>query len=190
MTLFRYNALNEDGEQVSGTVDAADEQTARSALEDAHMTDIALTLQSSSQNIPVKPVSSSKPPEAPSLPLRKTTPDVPKVPAQETVPASLSKKTIPESSLISTLRLYAGWLVAWYGLVMALGYYSHVRILNMDIPFVEGLFLSPLVFSFLLATFLFLFMSTLTRLLKGGLVTGCILGIAGLGIFVAVKQLL
>ena len=48
--------------------------------------------------------------------------------------------------LIDTLRLYAGNLFAWYAIVMALGYYVHVRALPFSIPFVGGLFISSIVF--------------------------------------------
>ncbi len=89
--------------------------------------------------------------------------------------------------LLDTLRLYAGWLFAWYAVVMALGYYAHVRYLGYSIPFVAGLFESPLVFGFLLATFLFLLMTSILRALKGGVVLGSAFAAIGIGIFFLVK---
>lgn len=169
MTLFRYQATNEHGEQVTGTVDATDEASARSALADVRMSAIALTAETPA------PAASSAPP--PSIP----------APEKQEIKQAVASVSDAPFSLLSTLRLYAGWLLAWYGLVMALGYYSDVRTLPFEIPFVHGLFLSSLVFSFLLATFLFLLMSSLARALRGGLITGGILGICAVGLFYLVK---
>ncbi|GEM_PF-434609 len=90
--------------------------------------------------------------------------------------------------LISTIRLYAGWLLAWYALFVALGYYSHVRTLPWNIPFVEAFYLSPLIFTFVVAIFLFLMLTSLKRALGGGIFTGFVFTILGIGALVFVRM--
>lgn len=90
--------------------------------------------------------------------------------------------------LIDTLRLYAGWLLAWYCLVYALGNYQYARALPFRIPYVEGLFLSPLVLSFTLAAYLFLLFSSIWKILGKGFVRGGVLAILGIGAFVLYRM--
>ncbi|MFA5799452.1 MAG: hypothetical protein WC840_00660 [Candidatus Peribacteraceae bacterium] len=90
--------------------------------------------------------------------------------------------------LLSTIRLYAGWLLAWYALFVALGYYSHVRTLPWNVPFVEAFYLSPLIFTFVVAIFLFLMLTSLKRALGGGIFTGFIFTILGIGALVFVRM--
>ena len=65
--------------------------------------------------------------------------------------------------LFDTVRLYAGWLLAWYGLVFALGGYQATKTLPFELPLVYGLAQSPLVLTFAFATFLLLLLSTISR---------------------------
>jgi len=60
-----------------------------------------------------------------------------------------------------TLRLYAGWLLAWYMSVYILGAFQHTRTLPFRIPYVEALLppFSPVVLHFSLGAFLFLFLT-------------------------------
>ena len=69
-------------------------------------------------------------------------------------------------SLVDTGRLYAGWLLAWYGLFIGLGYYVHGRALPWPIPFVEGFYGSTLIYQCIVALFIFLALSTLRSLLQ------------------------
>ncbi len=62
---------------------------------------------------------------------------------------------------MDTLRLYAGWLLAWYAIVYALGFYQSTRALPFTIPYLAGIYTSPLVLSCTLAAFLFLFLSAI-----------------------------
>lgn len=110
--------------------------------------------------------------------------------AQAPLQASESPRPRRYATLLSTFRLYAGWLFAWYGLVVALGYYVHNRALSFEIPFVVGLYQSSLVMSFLLATFLFLLVTSFTRMLKGGVVLGIVMSAAGLGAFFLARRLI
>ena len=61
--------------------------------------------------------------------------------------------------LRQTLRLYAGWLLAWYGLVYAIGGYYVSRSPAFELPYLTGIFYSPLVLTFTLGAFLFLLFS-------------------------------
>lgn len=90
--------------------------------------------------------------------------------------------------LAATLRLYAGWLLAWYGLFVAIGYYSFSRALPWDIPFVQAFYISPLIFSFTTAIFLFLGLSAFNKLIQGRLIGGALLAVLGIGIFVVVRM--
>lgn len=90
--------------------------------------------------------------------------------------------------ILATLRLYAGWLLAWYGLFVALGYYTHVRTLPLDIPFVEAFFVSPLIFSFIVAIFFFLMLGALHRAMHGRILGGIALTIVGIAVFTAVRM--
>lgn len=90
--------------------------------------------------------------------------------------------------IAATLRLYAGWLLAYYSIVYAVGWYAHSRSLSMEIPYVEALMLSPLVLSFTLAAYLFLVSHTLYQISGKGLTKGIFLSIAGIGVFVMYRM--
>ncbi len=102
-------------------------------------------------------------------------------------PAPVKAISTSYHSLLTTLRLYAGWLLAWYGLFVALGYYVSVRALPWDIPFVQAFYESSLIFSFVVAIFLFLLMSAMHRALGGRLFGGIALTIVGIAAFAAVR---
>lgn len=69
-----------------------------------------------------------------------------------------------------------------------LGYYVRVRDVPFPVPIVEGLLLSPLVFNFLLATFLFLLLSSVHRLLRGGILKGLVFAALGITLFWALQK--
>lgn len=79
--------------------------------------------------------------------------------------------------LSETLRLYAGWLLAWYAVVYILGYYQMTRSLEPEIPYVYGLLYSPLVLTLAGIAFMFLFIHSLTKSLN-------LQGIGKLGIWI------
>jgi|GEM_PF-1796694 len=83
-----------------------------------------------------------------------------------------------------TLRLYAGWLFAWYALVYALGFYSSTRPLPFDIPYIRGMYYSPLVLSFTLGSFLFLLWGSVAAAISARRAAKILLGIAGIAAFV------
>lgn len=284
MPVFAYRAINEDGKEVRGSIDAPDIDAARKAVEDLHLdvldvteatrikpqtpiagaaapqnsfafegkdsaggvhrgtiqaptkraafeklrSDQKLTLtmlapmgtlpkyndadlaawQSEGKTVavPVQAVSTTvplkatpKPPDPPKAvlpqPVEKPRPvvnftGVP-VAAPKKTPEPATTKPIAATgyhSLTTTLRLYAGWLLAWYGLFVAVGYYATVRALPWDIPFVQAFYVSPLIFSFTVAIFLFLLLSEIHRHFKGRLILGTLLTLLGTGLFVFIRS--
>lgn len=79
--------------------------------------------------------------------------------------------------LVDTLRLFAGWLLAWYALVYLLGSYSMSGKIPFEVPFLQGLFESPLVLRFSFGTFLFLALSSLHAWLGKGTGKGIMLAV-------------
>lgn len=102
-------------------------------------------------------------------------------PAPAPMPVSESPDYVP---LSDTFRLYAGWLLAWYVIVYLLGSYQYTKRLPFEIPFLEGLFLSPLVLKFAFGTFLFLMLSSLHRAMGRGLWKGLLLSVVWIGLMV------
>jgi len=273
MALFSYRAINEDGKEIQGSIDAVDLHAATRAIEDLHVevvdvheasrskrtvpasadtknndartfafegtdaTGIAHrgTIQAptkfdafqklkSDQKLTVKMLApmgtlptyndsdvdlwqkDSVPPIVKPEPVPSRTienvPSAPKPSLQFTPPVVPSPhKPIPTStepahkeqssvyhSIVSTLRLYAGWLLAWYGLFVAVGYYATSRSLPWDIPFVQAFYVSPLIFSFTVSIFLFLLLSQFHRILRGKLILGVLLSLLGIGLIVIVRS--
>lgn len=81
--------------------------------------------------------------------------------------------------LHETLRIFAGWLLAWYGLIYALGFLEVSGKLP-SLPFVHELFLSRVVLGFTFVTFLFLAASNIHKWMGGGRMKGLLLTIASL----------
>ncbi len=108
------------------------------------------------------------------------------VPMQQTASSQPTEHVTVHLPIVSTLRLYAGWLLAWYGLFMILGYYVSVRTLSIDIPFVQAFYSSRLILSFSIALFLFLLLSDLHRR-RGGKAFGFVLFVIGIALFVALR---
>ena len=84
-----------------------------------------------------------------------------------------------------TLQLYAGWLLAWYCIVYALGAYQYIRDVSFHIPFVEALLppFSPVVLTFTLAAFLFLMLCAVLRAIGGGKPKAFVLSLVGIAAF-------
>ncbi len=132
----------------------------------------------------VPPVQFQRPPADVSTPTKTigfTQPDTPKQTIQEKpVASALDRSYHP---ITATLRLYSGWLLAWYGLFVAIGDYANVGAMPWDIPFVQAFFVSPLIFSFIVAIFLFLLLGAVQKAMHGRMISGIalsVLGIAGL----------
>jgi hypothetical protein len=89
--------------------------------------------------------------------------------------------------LLSTLRLYAGWLLAWYGLFVALGYYSTVRALPFEIPLVMSFYASPLIYSVTLGVFLFLLCTAIHTAIKGRVMSAIVLTVSWIIAFAGLR---
>lgn len=81
-----------------------------------------------------------------------------------TAPSSPASRYAP---LLDTIRLYAGWLLAWYAIVFLVGGQQKLGRLATDIEWLESLSQSPLVLRCAFGTFLFLLLSTIYTW-KGG----------------------
>lgn len=100
-------------------------------------------------------------------------------------------QAIPEVAyfpLLETLRLYAGWLLAWYSLVYAVGSYQFTKDIPVHVPYAESLFLSPLVLSFTFAAYLFLLFTGIYTLMGRSKKIGIILSIVGIVVFLLYKM--
>lgn len=82
----------------------------------------------------------------------------------------------PYVPLHETLRIFAGWLLAWYGVIFSLGFLESTNHLP-SIPFVQELFLSPLVRQFTFGTFLFLALSNIHHWIGKQVLSGVIVSI-------------
>ncbi len=84
--------------------------------------------------------------------------------------------------LLQTLRLFAGWLMAWYGIIFIAGTYRADGRIPYDIPAIEGLASSPLVLRFAFGTFLFLALTDLHKKAGSKAIVGVLLTIVGVGL--------
>ena len=165
MPKFTYIGQSVTGKVERGLIDAHHPEDAREQLRKRgiiveHVTPASMQILQPTPPVPpavTKPVSSVQQTVKPAPAVQEETS------AQEYVPLS------------DTFRLYAGWLLAWYSIVYLLGSYQFTKHLPFQIPFLEGLFLSPLVLNFAFGTFLFLLLSSIHRLLGRGLWKGLLL---------------
>ena len=199
MPLFSYTARNDAGEFVTGRIHALSTAEARDELRKMHLAaeEIHETPNQSAGasfagdgTIHVHPASGSgqatvaeTEPEPPSSPtdIFAGSGNPPSQRLRWTGQEAVGNKTY--FPLHETLRLYAGWLLAWYLLVYALGSYQYTRPVPFSVPLVEGLLLSPLVQSFTLATFLFLLLGSVHRRIGGGTLRAVLLTVLGAALF-------
>jgi len=187
MPQFTYTAIQADGQRVSGTIESFSLQAAHDALKQMHLIPEEIHESTVSEQ-PLTPEQAEK--------LLSFAPSVPVSAAPVAPTEGASPMPAPASStedrtyfpLLDTLRLYAGWLLAWYCLVYALGSYQHARPLPFRMPFVEGLFLSPLVLSFTLAAYLFLLLSGIWKTAGKGIFKGLIVTCIGVAGFVLYRM--
>lgn len=115
--------------------------------------------------------------------------------AQSSVPAQPAAATVtPETSAVhegdtaylplgSTLRLYAGWLLAWYAAVYVLGSLQQSGVAPWAPEFIANLYVSPLTLLFTCVTFLYLMLGTAHRAIGGGALKGIALFVTGVLLF-------
>ena len=176
MTLFSFNAHTADGSHEDGTLQAASRDAAMDELAGRNLHVDTL------EEIPEPDIA-----DAELAPPATAWSIVDQDVVQPPTPTVTASKT-PSSyaPLLDTLRLYAGWLFSWYALIIILGAYQHIRHLPFQIPFAEGLFLSPIILQFTFGSFLFLLLTSLHKALKGGtalLMILLLIGIAFMYVF-------
>lgn len=176
MPEFKYTARNADGTESTGTVFATNEDDVRKAL--TEMGREPLFIQSTEPTPVITPdtfevetTSALKEQWQPLQDLNtepeyhETIDTVTPLPA-DNVYVRKDDNTRQLYPFSDTVRLYAGWLLAWYGLVYILGYYQMTRSLNPEIPYVYGLLYSPLVLTLATVCFAFLAVQSFTRALR------------------------
>lgn len=179
MPLFSYRATDSMGSTQQGSIDAVDSDAAREALSQKGWTPIEVTPLSSEPFSFVTP-QPAQPSQTPQ-PIKKTDDRA----ATAKSEASSTKVYLP---IAATLRLYAGWLLAYYAIVYAVGWYAYSRPLPFEIPYVEALMISPLVLSFTFAAFLFLVGHSTYMSLGRGLWKGIFVSVIGVGVFVVYRM--
>jgi hypothetical protein len=175
MPSFSYIARTEDGTLAQGTIDAASATEAKTELQRKQLS--VEELREGNRTSPLSFTPSS-------MPWQTTEEDVPASDnGAHATDRMVDMEYIP---LLDTLRLFAGWLLAWYALVFLLGSFQQAGRISSDIPFLQALFSSSLVLRFAFATYLFLLLSSVHRRLQGGVLNGIFLtmiGIAGVALF-------
>jgi len=174
MPLFSYIARDEKGRINRGKMDSTSMEEARETLR--------------KQNLMVEEIAEVQSPTAklgipPSMPW--TTIDDAK--EEKQIERAIKTEKTKEKNyvpLVDTLRLFAGWLIAWYGLVYLLGDLQLHGGISPDTPYIEALFTSPLVLRFTVGTLLFLLCTSLHKWLKGGMGKGITLTVVGVFLFV------
>lgn len=74
------------------------------------------------------------------------------------------RTTVSYARLSDTLRLYAGWLIAWYVLIFSFGSYQLTRTLPLQSDLLEHFFVSPVLVTFAFGAFLFLLCTDIHRI--------------------------
>lgn len=151
MPLFSYTAVDDRKERIQGMVDAMSLQAARSALQG-----IDLFIEEIHEATPSER-EGAKPWETVAVAESSTVNNVGMV-------GKVGLATY--FPLLDTLRLYAGWLLAWYVLVVTLGAYQETKELPFTIPLVEGLWQSVLILRAAFGVFLFVMLSSLYRFFR------------------------
>lgn len=175
MPTFFYIARDEKGRIDRGTMQSASVEAARETLR--------------KKNLTVEQVIEKKLAEEPKI---NFTPRMPwttiedeKVEKQTMRAVKIEQTKVKNYvPLVDTLRLFAGWLLAWYALVYLLGDFQMSGGISKDVPYIEALFTSSLVLRFTVATFLFLLCTSLHKWLKGGIGKGITLTAIGVFLFV------
>lgn len=158
MPSFVYAAQNTSGAETNGMIEALSLQEARNTLKERGLFVTEIHESTMEERGIEKQWVYEEEPEEQEMDKKDSN-----VPEKE-----LPKKEQRYVPLISTLRLYAGWLMAWYIIIYLLGAYQVTGQSPFILPIIEGLFYSKVVLIFTFTTFLFLLLSTLHQSLKSG----------------------
>ena len=74
--------------------------------------------------------------------------------------------------LFETLRLYAGWVLFWAGVLLVMMAYGEIRQLPFKVPYIQDIAQIRSIVVVACASFLFLLLSRLHGLLKSGFALG------------------
>ncbi len=175
---FTYIARTVAGEEQRGVIDAEALETAREMLRKRNLFIEEIHTSPSEERLTTTFTA------PPVLPKKKSDPlwtDIDTEKKKAEVKALATEHTyVP---LIDTFRLFAGWLLAWYAIVYLLGSAQALKQLPFEIPFIEGLFLSPLILRLTFATYLFLLFTTMHKAWGKGTGKGMILTLIGLALY-------
>lgn len=163
MPTYSYIARTADGTLEKGTLTAASPEAAREKLRKKKM----MVDELQEETVGAEPIGF-----AGAMPWTNTDEIAAPVMAQKT-----EDETISYVPLLDTLRLFAGWLLAWYAVVYLLGSFRMNGKLPFEIPFLDGLFESWLVLRFTFGTFLFLLLGTIHERTGRGAGKGVALGL-------------
>ncbi|MDA1208545.1 MAG: hypothetical protein O2904_00755 [bacterium] len=187
MPLFFYSARNERNTLVHGTIDAFSAQAARDSLqqmnmvaEELHEATLKERKQASDKDEDITPAKKFITPNE--VYIDKT----PSIDHSFNESATTKRRTRKSYyPFFETLRLYTGWLLAWYILVYAFGSYQHVKDISFRIPYVEALLppFSPIVLRFAFTCFVFLAFSNIYTFFGSKSLHKKILTALGIGIF-------
>lgn len=174
MPQFSYIARDDKGRINRGKIDADTMDDVREDLRKKNLTvDQIIEVQSTAAKIGVNPT----------MPWTNTD----DVKEEKQIERAIKTEKTKEKNyvpLVDTLRLFAGWLLAWYALVYILGDLQLHGGISADTPYIEALFTSPLVLRFTAGTFLFLLCTGLHKWMKGGIGKGITLTVVGVFLFV------
>ena len=193
MPLYSYTGTNAASERVHGSTNAENIHLAKQALiaqgivvEEIFQVSEEAIQQQPAPQVPVQQQAPAQPAQvSQEQPIQPLEQQAPPAPVQQAPPPPVAKNVEKTYFPITdTLRLYAGWLLAWYGLVYSLGSYQSSRNLSFEIPYLMGIYYSPLVLSFTLGSFLFLLMTSLHRICGRGILPGAFFTLLGIGLFV------
>lgn len=158
MATFSYIAKKQDSSEERGSLDAPSFDAAREELRKRNLTPEDL------REVPAVADKKAKPAPLPWS-------------GAQNGSAPALKEAPPYAPLHETLRIFAGWLLAWYGVIYALGFLEQTKKLPA-LPFVSELFQSRLVLQFTFGTFLLLALSNLHRWTGRSVLLGFVLALA------------
>ncbi len=154
MPSFSYIARTGEGTLEKGTITASSSESAREKLRKKQL----MVEELQEDNSP----STTSIGFAGSMPWTTTEDDLSSVPPPSPVlQTAVTEDDTEYLPLVDTLRLFAGWLLAWYAVVYLLGGYQRNGKISASIPFLQALFESPLVLRFAFGTFLFLMLTSI-----------------------------
>ncbi len=175
MPSFSYIARDSRGRIDRGTMEAVSAEVVRNSLQTRDLT--------------VEEIMEVRAPAPTPVPTVSFTPAMPWTNIEDKKEEKKTEKAmqVEESAyvpLVETLRLFAGWLLAWYGIVYLLGDFMMQQKMPVYIPYLEALFTSDLVLRFTFGTFLFLLLTSIHSALNRGVGKGIALTIIGVALFV------